>query len=81
LNKLDRELYSWVRAELVPGYIKQYGTAFSGDLANFRRLLAERSSHPPRSIAGNIVRNGYVKPLTGLIRVWNGIPYSGSYKD
>ena len=81
LNKLDRELYSWVRSELVPGYIRQYGSAFSEDLINFKQLQEKQNAHPVNSLAVDIVRNVYVKPLTGLIRVWNGIPYSGSYKD
>ena len=81
LNKLDSELYSWVRSELVPGYIRQYGSAYNENLIKFRQLLAGQSGHPGSSLAGNIMRNVYIKPLTGLIRVWNGIPYSGSYKD
>ena len=81
INALDRELYTWVKNELVPEYIKQYGAGFNDELAKFKRLLQEQNVRRAHSLPSNILRNAYVKPVTGLIRLWNGMPYSGSYTD
>lgn len=81
LNELDRALYDWVRSELVPEYIEQYGAGFSEDLKAFKRLLNDPDTRPAKAIPSLIMRRAYVRPVTGLIRRWNGMPYSGSYAD
>jgi len=81
LNDLDRELYAWVKNELIPEYIKQYGAGFGEDLKAFKRLLNDPDTRPAKAIPSLIMRRAYVRPVTGLIRRWNGMPYSGSYAD
>ena len=81
LNALDRELYAWVKNELTPDYIEQYGAGFSEDLEAFKRLLNDPDTQPEKAIPSLIMRRAYVRPVTGLIRRWNGMPYSGSYAD
>ncbi len=81
LNDLDCRLYAWVRNELVPEYIQQYGASFDDDLLEFKELLNDSDMVPAAAIPSLIMRRAYVRPLTGLIRLWNGMPYSGSYSD
>lgn len=81
LNDLDRELYDWVRNELIPEYIKQHGAGFAEDLKEFKGLLNDPDTQPTKAIPSLIMRRAYVRPVTGLIRRWNGMPYSGSYAD
>ena len=81
LNDLDRDLYAWVKNKLMPEYIKQHGAGFDDDLQAFKRLLNDPDTRPAKAIPSLIMRRAYVRPVTGLIRRWNGMPYSGSYAD
>lgn len=81
LNDLDCALYAWVRSELVPEYTEQYGERFGDDLAEFKKMLNDSEMLPAKAIPSLIMRRAYLRPLTGVIRLWNGMPYSGSYSD
>ena len=83
INLLDRELYSWVQNELVPEYIRKYGTGFDGDLREFRRIvnIGKNNMSWLPTAAIRIFRHAYLKPVTGAIRIWNGLPYAGTYGD
>ena len=81
INELDDELYRWVRSELVPEYIEQYGNGFGDDVANFKRMLKGMDSGQSSSLPGDFFRTAYVKPVTGFIRLCNGMPYSGADTD
>jgi hypothetical protein len=78
-NQLDQELYDWIDTKLFPEYVAEYPDDFSSDLAEFR-LLQQVASRPRVKPAIDFVyRNAYLKPVSGIIRVFNGLPYQGSY--
>lgn len=78
-NQLDQQLYDWVRTELVPQYIEEYGPRFSSDVAELRRLQQTAERRKLRGAVDFIYRNAYLKPVSGVTRVVNGLPYQGSY--
>ena len=81
LNALDLALYEWVRDDLMPVYAAEYGDALEQDLERFREFRQARQ--PPRLalLLAQVLRQLYGKPVTGLIRMRNGLPYAGSYTD
>lgn len=78
-NELDQQLYAWVRDELFPGYVEAYEGAFASDLAEFRRLQQMGARKRAMSTIDFAYRNAYLKPVSGLTRVVNGLPWQGSY--
>ena len=78
-NQLDQSLYDWIDGELYPRYISEYHGDFAADLAEFNILQAEGSESQLKIKIDAVYRNAYLKPVSGLIRVWNGLPYHGSY--
>lgn len=80
-NQLDQGLYDWVNAELVPELIAGYSGNFANDLESFQIL--QRSSDRPLvgPLIDSVYRNAYLKPVSGLIRMANGLPYLGSYAE
>lgn len=78
-NELDQALYDWVDSELIPEYIDRYGPDFAADLAKFQALQKDHTPTVLHRWIDSIYRNGYLKPVTGLLRLRNGLPYSGSY--
>jgi hypothetical protein len=79
-NDLDTELYQWVKTELLDTYIAKYSGDFASDLASFRQINARRSAPRLPVWCDSAYRNLYIKPASGLIRVRNGLPYTGSYR-
>jgi hypothetical protein len=80
-NRLDAQLYNWVKTELFDDYITRFGSRFDEELESFRDLNREKKSRTIVSGIDFLYRNAYWKPLTGLFRVFHGLPYSGSYRD
>ena len=79
INQLDAALYSWVQRELLP----RYRAEFQGDLvdavAEFRCAVGTNQDFTWRRPLDLIYRNVWMKPLTGIIRLANGLKYDGSY--
>jgi hypothetical protein len=78
-NRLDQQLYEWVRTDLYSKYIAEYPGDFSADLHDFRNLQRDAVQPKTGILLDSIYRNGYLKPVSGLIRLCNGLPYNGSY--
>ncbi len=80
-NKADMELYRIVESELFPAYLESCGDDIQRDLAQLRSRtdLDGRRGDRVRRGTGFLIRNLYMKPVTGLIRMLNGLPYKGSY--
>jgi hypothetical protein len=78
-NMLDQQLYEWVRTAMYSKYIADYSGDFSSDLDDFRNLQHAPLRPKARISIDWLYRNGYLKPVSGLIRLFNGLPYSGSY--
>lgn len=78
-NELDISLYNWIVNDYFPQKVAEYGSAFSDDVAAVRQMSSQSLSLSTRNGLEFIHRNGYIKPITGLIREANGLPYNGSY--
>ncbi len=78
-NRLDMDLYTFVRKELFPVYISQYGEEFHRDVEEFRRINSLGGVPMARRYLDYLVRRLYIGPITGIIRVMNGMPARGSY--
>jgi len=78
-NKVDIALYEFVKNELFPSYIKEYGQSFNDDVEKFK--ASNEAFEPPRlrRWLDYLFRKVYVIPVSGLIRLFNGKPYLGSY--
>lgn len=78
-NSVDTALYEWVTSELHQSYVSEYEGDYAATLARFIEL--QNTEHPPAASAAidYVFRNVYWKPVTGALRVKNGLPYSGSY--
>jgi hypothetical protein len=78
-NRLDQKLYEWIETKLLVDYVAEYSGNFSSDLEEFRaqqQLVASQRIGP---VMDSIYRNVYLKPVSGMVRVSNGLPYHGSY--
>ena len=80
-NQLDQQLYNWIRTEMLSAYISVYSGDFMSDLETFRNLQKTHSQRRITPCVDFIYRNAYMKPVSGLIRVSNGLPYLGSYSS
>ena len=78
-NQLDQQLYDWMKSDLLSEYIAEYSGDFSSDLQQFQDLQRHVSRPIFRPLIDSIYRNAYIKPVTGMIRLGNGLPYGGSY--
>lgn len=79
INQLDIALYSWVQDELVPRFRQDFPGDLAEALAAFRRRLIAGQKFTWRRPLDLVYRNLWMKPLTGLIRLANGLQYEGSY--
>jgi len=77
-NKLDIELYDFVKKEIVPANIRWYGNGFSGDVDRFKRGRIT-SARTVRTFLDYAFRKLYVEPVGSMIRILNGLPGKGSY--
>lgn len=78
-NELDQQLYDWVSRELVPEHIARYRGDFAADLARFKKVQAGVQEGCVKPLLDFAYRRAWLNPLSGLIRVTNGLPYRGSY--
>lgn len=78
-NQLDQQLYHWIETELFSKYIAEYSGSFAADLDEFRSLQQVAESPKIKPLIDSIYRNGYLKPVSGLIRMSNGLSFRGSY--
>jgi hypothetical protein len=80
-NQLDQKLYDWIDTELFPAYLSSYPGDFSRDLREFRQLQQVAPRPHVKPAVDFIYRNAYLKPVSGVSRILNGLPYSGSYSS
>jgi hypothetical protein len=78
-NWLDQQLYEWIETKLLVNYVAEYPGHFSSDLEEFRALQQVATSARIKPVMDSIYRNVYLKPVSGMVRVSNGLPYHGSY--
>jgi len=78
-NQLDLKLVEWIDDELFPSYIAAYPGNFETDLKRFTDLQHSHTNASAASALDFIYRNAYMKPVSGVIRLSNGLPYLGSY--
>lgn len=78
-NQLDQQLYDWIDTGLFAQYLAEYAGDFMADLEDFRNLQTIASRPIIKPLIDSIYRNSYLKPVSGLIRVRSGLPFSGSY--
>ncbi|HZD52499.1 MAG TPA: sulfotransferase family 2 domain-containing protein [Woeseiaceae bacterium] len=78
-NQLDQELYDWVSGELFDGYVAQHPGDFGADLSRFNELQGESREPRIKPIIDFAYRSAWLTPVSGWIRVSNGLPYRGSY--
>ena len=77
-NKLDIELYNFVKHEVFAKEKEDYGPQFLNDLERFARKL-EGYKWSVLNCLDYLYRKLYLDPLTGIVRIRNGLPYRGSY--
>lgn len=78
-NQLDQRLYDWVKTEFLADRVDNYAGNFPADLKKFQTLQQAVPHRTVAPIIDSVYRNAYLKPVSGLIRFLNGLPYSGSY--
>ncbi|MBJ90404.1 MAG: hypothetical protein CMO98_11170 [Woeseia sp.] len=78
-NQLDKDLYDWVKTTLMPKYQSNYRGNYGLDLNRYIELQNKAIQTDMTNKADYLYRNLYLKPVTGCIRKWNGLPYKGSY--
>ncbi len=78
-NKLDMELYDFVREHILPKQRREYGPMYDKDLERLKRQVATRRPRMLKSYADYALRMMYYNPMIGALRVCGGLPYKGSY--
>jgi hypothetical protein len=78
-NNLDIELYRWVESDVRASNISTYGSRFDSDLAEFTEHVSASGPPTARALLSACYRGLWLKPLSGSIRVINGLTYSGVY--
>lgn len=77
-NEDDLELYRRAMAEIIPTHNRRYRGDLPADLARFRERNAQFRLGL-RDLADFAVRKFYYGPVSGLVRLKNGLPAAGSY--
>ena len=80
-NRLDLELYEFVKTELYPRFIGTYGDRFQEDLRQFQVRNPSRKAQTLRPRVDYACRKLYYEPVTGIIRILHGLPAKGSYSS
>ena len=77
LHEKDIELYEFAKTSLLEREKLEYGQSFEKDLAT--QIHKNETWTPPRlsPYIDFAIRRFYYQPLTGLIRVMNGMPAKG----
>ena len=77
-NKLDNELYSYVKNEIIFKEKEKYGYNFEDDLKRFKN---ENKNYSKKYFLyiDFLLRKCYYEPVIGFIRKMNGLPAKGSY--
>jgi hypothetical protein len=78
-NELDRKLYEWVSGDLYSGYVAGYPGDFPSDVERFKALQRAAPKHSVKPHVDWLYRKACLQPISGLIRISNGLPYHGSY--
>ena len=77
-NKADMKLYEFVKNELLEKDKENFAKELNRELRQFRESL-EHFKWPAIRYLDYLYRKLYLDPLTGFIRIRNGLPYKGSY--
>ena len=77
-NKLDNELYSYVKNDIIAKEKEKYGSNFEGDIKRFKN---ENRNYSKKHFLylDYLLRKCYYQPMFGIIRKNNGLPKRGSY--
>jgi hypothetical protein len=78
-NQLDKALHEWIGTQILQRDIAEYGESFCEDKGNFISLQRSPSRNQTKKAIDSVYRNCYLKPMSGAIRLANGLPYFGSY--
>jgi hypothetical protein len=78
-NQLDKALHEWIGTAIIERDIAEYGKNFSRDKGEFLSLQESPSGNQIKRTIDSAYRNCYLKPVSGAIRLANGLPYFGSY--
>jgi len=78
-NKLDLELYRFVKEDLYARYVDGYGDSFNDDVAEFKSQNALMGKTRLSQYLDYALRKIYLQPVTGAIRMLHGMPAKGSY--
>lgn len=78
-NQLDQQLYEWAATDLYSEYVNAYPGDFQADLQYFRALQSHAQEPILKPYTDWVYRKGFLQPISGLIRLTNGLPYHGSY--
>lgn len=77
LHELDLQLYEYAKTTLLRQQKSAYGPSFDVDLAAHKQRNESWISPRSKPAIDYVVRKFYYEPLTGLIRVMNGLPAKG----
>jgi hypothetical protein len=78
-NAADIALYRYVVDELIPRQRGAYAGELAADLEAFRRSNDGAAGGRARLLADALCRKLYYEPVTGLVRLRQGLPMKGSY--
>ncbi|MFC1738962.1 hypothetical protein ACFL1G_07945 [Planctomycetota bacterium] len=78
-NKLDMELYDFVREHILPKQRREYGPRYDKDLERLKLQVATWRPRMLKSYADYALRKLYYDPMIGVLRLCAGLPYKGSY--
>lgn len=78
-NASDIQLYGHVKEVFFPACVERYGADFKSDLDRFCVENTRRQGRNRRHVVDYLLRKAYLEPVTGLLRLANGLPYRGSY--
>ena len=78
-NELDIELYNYVNHVLFQEAISAYGDGFKEDLARFREFRLKHTPSQRRRYLYQAYKKLYFVPVSGVVRLMNGLPFKGSY--
>ena len=78
-NELDIKLYFYVKNEIIPNLIKQYGTDFRENINHFKKLNDKYRPPTLKSYIDFMCRKIYYERISNGIRYINSMPMKGYY--
>lgn len=78
-NRLDIELYRFATEDLRLRFVQEFGPGLDAEVESFKAANEGRRPLRLRPYVDYLYRRAYAMPLTGLIRMSNGLPATGAY--